>query len=142
MGLGQPIVSKDDYVKVYQIEPTSVSELAKRDKQSLDMDGIRVAINDPNRLVSRIGFTWGGMGLFVNATFVQDLITAGCEVLIAGETDNFGMRMALEAGVDTVETSHEVSENAGLKSFADELAQLRPDLKVCFYEVERCWKMV
>ena len=120
----------------------SVSELAKRVKQSLDMDGIRVAINDPHRLVSRIGLTWGGMGLFVNATFIQDLIAAGCEVLIAGETDNYAMRIALEAGVDSIETSHEVSENAGIKVFADELAQLRPDLKTWFYEVERCWKMV
>ncbi|NIA07499.1 MAG: hypothetical protein GWP14_07685 [Actinobacteria bacterium] len=141
LGLGQPIVSKSDYVKIYQIEPTSVPELAKRVKQSLDMDGIRVAINDPNRIVSRIGLAWGGMGLFVNVTFGQDLIAAGCEVLIAGETDNVAMRMALEAGVDTIETSHEVSENAGLKIFADELAQLKPDLKVCYYEVQRCWRI-
>jgi len=140
--LGEPLVSKTDYVKVYQIEPVSISELTKRVKQLLNMDGIRAAINDPNRSVSRIGLAWGGLGLFVNATFIQDLIANGCEALIAGETDNYAMRMALEAGVDIIETSHEVSESKGLRRFAHELANLCPDLEVFFYEVVRCWKMV
>ncbi len=51
------------------------------------------------------------------------------------------MRMVLEAGVDVIETSHEISENAGLKNFTSDLAKMRPDVEVCFYELPCCWKI-
>ena len=145
LGLGQPVVTGGPYLKVYEVGPCTLGELVERVKSCLGMPFVRVsplhsAAGQSDRLVSRVGLPWGGMGLFVNVGYQQELIEAGCDVFIAGETDNYGFRFAQEAGIPMIETSHELSENPGLRHFAVMLAQAFPALDVRFVELPNVWE--
>ncbi|NOY75007.1 MAG: hypothetical protein GXP32_04360 [Kiritimatiellaeota bacterium] len=63
---------------------------------------------------SRVGLPWGGLGLFVNVAYQQFLFEHGCDVFIAGESDNMGFRFAEECGIPMIETSHEVNKKRKL----------------------------
>jgi putative NIF3 family GTP cyclohydrolase 1 type 2 len=135
---GKPLVDEPPYGRIYGIEPQSVRQLTARVKKRTGMPVLRVA-GDPETVVRRAGLPWGGMALFVNVGYMQRLVELGADVFIAGESDNYGMRFALEAGVPLVETSHEVSENPGLRAFAADLGHAFP-VPVSFYENECCWR--
>jgi putative NIF3 family GTP cyclohydrolase 1 type 2 len=141
LGLGAP-VSADGLVKVYEIPPCSFRSLAARVKERAGMSRVRVApAGDPDRLVSRVGLPWGGLGLFVNVGYQQKLVARGCDVFISGESDSSGFRFAAESGVPTIETSHEVSENPGLRRFTAMLAEAFPDVAFRFHEEACVWRV-
>jgi putative NIF3 family GTP cyclohydrolase 1 type 2 len=113
---------------------------------ALEMDGLRVSgadegFVDMDRRVKRVGLPWGGMGLFVNVGYQQQLIDQGCDVFIAGETDNYGFRFAQECGIPMIETSHEVSENRGLAHFTEMQAEAFPQMEFRFFENPCVWSM-
>jgi putative NIF3 family GTP cyclohydrolase 1 type 2 len=141
LGLGKPVVDEPDYIKLFEISPRPVSELARDIKQRLGLATIRAAIRDPDRIVRRIGSTWGGMGLFVNVAYPNQLLEHHPDVLIAGETDNYGFRFVTELGIDVIETSHEVSEDAGLQEFARRVAS-RVDVPVSYFKNPIVWQAV
>ena len=145
LGLGKP-VHNEGFVKIYEIPECSLGELAERVQKLLDMDGVRISGSDEgfvnmDRRVSRVGLPWGGMALFVNVGYQQKLIEQGCDVFIAGETDNYGFRFAQECGIPMIETSHEVSENRGLAHFTEILAAALQEVECRFFENPRVWKM-
>ena len=140
-GLGAP-VHENGLVKVYEIEPTTVGELVQRAKRVCQMPAVRVAApGGTDQIVRRVGLPWGGLGLFVNVGYQQALVELGCEVFIAGEADDYGLRFAAEAGIPMIETSHEISENPGLRRFSEMLAEAFPELNVAFYECPCVWEM-
>jgi len=94
----------------------------------------RATSGDRDRAVARIGLPAGGLGLSNNIRFMQRLIDRRCDLLIAGEVDNMGLRYASDSGVDMIETGHEISENPGLEHFTGILAAAFPDIQVCWYE--------
>ena len=87
----------------------------------------------------RVGLPWGGLGLFVNVGYRQRLIEVGCDVFIAGESDSYGFRFRVELGIPMIETSHEDSENPGLRHFTDLLAAAFPQVAFPFYENANIW---
>ena len=110
---------------------------------------VREYESDPEALVtvgllqsSVPSLPWGGMGLFVNVGYQQELIEQGCDVFIAGESDNYGFRFAAECAIPMIETSHEISENPGLRRFAEILSAEFPGLDVRFYENACTWRMM
>ena len=140
LGLGQP-VRCSGLAKVYEIPPTPVAVLLEQVKVQTGMDHVRAALlGDPQRLVQRVGLPWGGMGLSANVAYMQELVAQGCDVFIAGETDNYGFRFAAGCGIPMIETSHEVSENPGLARFTRMLAQQFTDVDYAFYENRRIWE--
>ncbi|MFC5651215.1 Nif3-like dinuclear metal center hexameric protein [Paenibacillus solisilvae] len=134
LGLGDPVVEESDYVSVYEVREMTYGTMIERVKAALKLDRLRVTDGDRSRPVSRIGLPWGGMGLFVNVGYMERLIRHGCDLFIAGETDNYGFRFALGAGIDMIETSHEISENPGLRRFAQLLADELEGIEVRFHE--------
>jgi putative NIF3 family GTP cyclohydrolase 1 type 2 len=129
------------YVQRYDIPPCTVRELSDRVKSCTGMAHIRVAApKGMEQTVSRIGLAWGGVGLFVNVASQATLQEIGCDCLIAGETDDYGFRFSSEAGIPMIETSHEISENAGLIYFTELLRRKFPDLVVNFYENHCPWQ--
>ncbi len=141
LGLPQPSRA-DGFVKVYEAPPASVRDWVDRVKHCVGMDRLRVAAEDLDQEVRRIGLPWGGLGLFVNVGYMQKLVKLGCDLFIAGETDDYGMRFALESGIPMIETSHEVSENFGLKHAAEMLAEDFPDTEILFYENRLPWTVL
>lgn len=126
------------YTQVFDIEPVSLRELVGRVKAAMGMDTLRVS-GDLDAMVSRVGCPWGGVGLSLNVSFIEAVIAKGANGLIAGESDEYAMRYAADAGVPMIETSHAGSENPGLRRFADHLRDHFGRLKVLFYEVPPAW---
>ncbi|MCJ7549688.1 MAG: Nif3-like dinuclear metal center hexameric protein, partial [Anaerolineae bacterium] len=115
--LGEPVVS-EGFVKIFEIPPTPLADLVAHVKTCLAMPAVRVSTTEGmDQIVHRIGLPWGGLGLFVNVGYQQSLIEQDCDVFIAGETDNYGFRFSREVGIPMIETSHELSENPGLRRF-------------------------
>lgn len=139
LGLGEP-VQADGLARVYKIEPCTLRELTERVKDRMGMSHVRLsAPNGPDQEVSRVGLPWGGLGLSTNVGYQQRLLEMGCDVLIAGEACSYGFRFSAECGVPMIETSHEDSENPGLRRFCDILRERFPELSVEFFEVQRPW---
>jgi putative NIF3 family GTP cyclohydrolase 1 type 2 len=143
LGLGEPVYA-NGLVKVYEIAPCPLAELVERVKHSVGMPHLRVAAQESEasegRTVHRVGLPWGGLGLFVNVGYQQQLIEQRCDVFIAGESDNYGFRFAAECGIPMIETSHEVSENPGLRRFVALLSETFPGVEFKFFENECVWK--
>jgi len=141
LGLQKVVAQAGRYCdKIFSIEPMRYADLIKKVKADTGMKGLRVTPGDPNRLVEVVGVPWGGMGLFVNVSYMQALIELGAvDVMICGETDNYGIRFCEELGIDVIETSHEVSENRGLRKFTDTLRAKFERLEISFYENPPVW---
>ncbi len=139
--LGAPVYD-DRLVRVYEIPPCTVGDLVARAKSAFAMPALRVsAPRGLDQVVHRVGLPWGGLGLFVNVGYQQNLIDQGCDVFIAGESDNYGFRFSAELGIAMIETSHEVSENPGLRRAVDILAAAFPDVDFRFHELPCVWEM-
>ena len=138
--LGAPLY-QDGLVKIYEIAECSLGALIEHVKCKTGMAHLRVALaGGLDRAVRRIGLPWGGLGLFVNVGYQQRLVELGCDVFIAGESDNYGLRFAAECGIPMIETSHEISENPGLRHLAAILGQAFTGLAVHFYENRCIWQ--
>ncbi|HIE04355.1 MAG TPA: hypothetical protein EYP61_06305 [Candidatus Latescibacteria bacterium] len=140
LGLPEPSVL-DGLVRVYDVPPSTVGEWVVRAKQRTGMEHVRMA-GDPEKVVRRVGLLWGGMGLFVNLSYMEKLVRLGCGLLICGETDAYAMRFALESGCALIETGHEVSEEFGLRKAVDVLREAFPRTEFSFYELGNPWKVV
>jgi putative NIF3 family GTP cyclohydrolase 1 type 2 len=139
LGLGAPVY-EEGLVRVYEIEECSYGELIERVKARTGMGRLRCSFAaDAGRRVRRVGLPWGGLGLYTNVGYQQRVLERGVDVMIAGETDNYGFRFAAEWDVPLIETSHETSENPGVRRFSEMLAREFPDVQVRFHENERVW---
>lgn len=142
LGLGEPVAG-DGLARIYEIPECSLDELVERVKDRMGMPRLRLADADSGeRMVRRVGLPWGGLGLFVNVHYQQRLVALGCDVFIAGESDSYGFRFACEAGVPMIETSHEGSENPGLRRFTEIMAEAFPEVQFRFYDDKRVWRIV
>ena len=137
LGLPEPEVSEGSF-RLHVIQLTTVRELAAKVKDNIGMPHVRVC-GDLDQVVSRVGLPWGGLGLSLNTSFMQGLLAYEPDVFISGETDDYGMRFALDAGIPVIETSHADSENPGLEHFAEDLRAEYPSLKVVFYPNPTPW---
>jgi len=135
-------VRGEGFSAAYDIEPCSLAELVERVKQQTGLSAVRVSCpQGMGQMVRRVGLAWGGTGLFVNVTHQQSLIELGCDVLIGGESDEYGFLFAAECGIPHIETGHSVSENPGLERFCPMLRERFPDLTVHYYECPPAWEI-
>lgn len=140
LDLGKPVAT-EGLVKIFEIPPTPLRDLVGHVKTSLGMPTVRVSTADGmDDIVHRVGLPWGGLGLFVNVGYQQKLIEQGCDVFIAGESDNYGFRFSQEVGIPMIETSHEISENPGLRQFTEALQTAFPEVVFSFYENPCAWR--
>jgi putative NIF3 family GTP cyclohydrolase 1 type 2 len=98
----------------------------------MGMERVRVA-GDLNKIVRAAGFPWGGLGLDSNIAYAARCVDLGAEVLIAGESDEYGMTFANDSGVPLIETGHAHSENIGLENFTHRLTEQFPDVPAQFF---------
>lgn len=139
LGLGEACVS-EGYIRIYELaRGTTVEKMAQRVKKATGMSQVRVTGN-PKAKAKRIGLPWGGLGLSTNVSFIESLLGHDPDLLIAGETDDYAMRFVLDAGIAMIETTHSVSENRGLHTFAARLGSDFPDLPVVYFDVGVPWE--
>ena len=138
LGLSDAAVSEWFY-RIYDIAPRTVGKLVEEVKAAMGMDCLRVT-GDTERVVSRVGLPWGGLGLSLNVAFIEGLLAYKPDVLIAGEADEYAMFYCRDADVVMIETSHAVSENFGLAHFAQDLGAHFPGVKVLFHRCPVPWQ--
>lgn len=132
-------VMADGLARVFTISEVSLGDLARQVKRSLRLARIRV-VGDLERRITKVGVAVGGIGLSVNISFWERLLSAGAQVVLTGETDEYAMRYAEDSGIGVIETTHAVSENPGLRRFCDILRERFPDVPVEFHECGVTWQ--
>ena len=133
LGLGAPSADRGNLVRAYDIPPVRFDRLVERAKRAVGMQRLRVSPRAGHRMVRRVGLPWGGLGLFVNVGYPAALERLGCDCFICGEIDCYTMHFARDSGVLFIETSHDASENIGLRHFTGMAARRFPGVKFhCF----------
>ncbi len=140
LGLPSPAV-REGYHRVYDIAPTRVDVLAEQIKARLALPSLRL-VGDATRVVRRVGLPWGGLGLSYNAAFIEGLLRYHVDVLIAGESDEYALWAARDADVPLIETAHAVSEEPGLRRFAEMLGAFVAPIPVVFHALGRPWRLI
>ena len=108
----------EKYHRIVEVAPITLNELAGKIKKKLHLKKV-LLVGDKNKKISRASFIWGGMGLFVNTFFIEQLIALNCDVMIGGESDEYAMQYIKESGVCAIITSHVLSERPGVKKFSE-----------------------
>lgn len=129
-------------VRIFEIEPSSVRELAERWKPAVAMDTVRVFAPDPDRIVRRAGLCWGGIGLHSNMGVMTRLVELGAEVLVGGETEEYTAEFCRDCGVDFIELGHLTSEQPGMLVAADVLAKQYSELEIHRFEQTPPWRFM
>ena len=128
------VADDGEWARVYQLnEPVSFTDLIEH-VEKCGLPVLRYSDADPERIISRIGIPWGGMSLFVNIPYMQQLVNMGCDAFIAGESDSYTFHFVKESGIAMIETGHEASENAGVGLFADWLRDRLENTRVEYFE--------
>ena len=141
LGLGQA-VETDGLAKVYSIPSCTLQTLVEQIKKRIGIMNVRVsAPGGMEQRVEKVGLPWGGLGLFVNVAYQQKLIDMGCDVFIAGESDEYGFIFSSECGIPMIETSHVISENIGLEHFSRMLSDQFPQIEVKFHRNQCPWRV-
>ena len=140
LGLGE-VFAGEMYEKVYRL-PGKISfrQLIENVREKISLPIIRY-VGDENKIIEKVGNGWGGAALSFNRYFTRRMIENGAEAIICGELDEAAMFFALESGVCLIETSHVLSENPGIKDFADDLKHRFSSVPVEFFEIKIPYKI-
>ncbi len=142
LGLKEPVKEQPGNVfrRVYEIPTTTYGKLLQDVKKILGLTHTRHTGTDMGRKVSKVAIPWGGMALSLNIVYLAGLMSLDeIDVMIAGETDAYAMFFCKEAGVDIIETSHEISEIEGIRVLANLLENNFPDISVQMYRNTKIW---
>ncbi|NLF32064.1 MAG: hypothetical protein GX591_14400 [Planctomycetes bacterium] len=104
--------------RLYDAPVPTFGRLIDHVKRCMGMAALRVSTHPADSPISAIGLPWGGLGLYTNVGYVEQLIEMGADALVCGETDNLGLRFAAELDIPVIETSHELSEARGMEELA------------------------
>jgi putative NIF3 family GTP cyclohydrolase 1 type 2 len=119
-----------------------LKELAKKVSSGLGMPSLRVT-GDPDRRVRRVGTMVGGLGLDRHIrTWETHLMGRGVDVIVAGETNDFAQRFAIDSGIALIETCHSASEEPGLSRLANDLAVRFPAARFVFHKEVIPWAVL
>ncbi len=139
LSLGTPVI-KEGFYRVYEIKPVTLEEFALNVKNKLKIPGVRVT-GKPSRKVRSIGGLWGGLGLSVNADFINEILKYNIDTAIAGETDEYAMRALVDMNAGLVEVGHEISEEPGLRNFTAALRKKTAPLPVYYCSNPLPWSL-
>ena len=141
IGLSSP-VKQGNVWSFHQENPVKLKSLVERISAGLGMRRLRVTGN-PRQTVSRIGTMVGGLGLDRHlVSWERHLMGLGTEVIIAGETNDFAQRFAIDSGTALIETCHSASEEPGLAALANDLESHFGDTRVVFHKEVIPWAVL
>lgn len=136
----EEVTAGEKYEKVFRLpHKTRLGDLLDDVHEKLGLEIVRY-VGDENRMIEKVGNCWGGVGLFCNRYYTRRQIENGADAIICGELDEMAMFFAIESGVCLIETSHVLSENPGLKIFAEDLRQRARPVPVEFFKIELPYK--
>lgn len=138
LGLGEAAVVEQaagyNAVRLYTIAPRPVALCLAEWKKAHGLERVRALVRDPERVVSRVGVAWGGVGLVSNLDIVARLVELGAEVILGGETEEYTAEFCADAGVDFIELGHAATEAPGMRAAGELLRRRFPGLAIHFFE--------
>lgn len=141
LGLPEPQICAGIMDRIYHIAPQPARELAHCIGDRMGLSEMRVCGN-LERVVRRVALLPGDAGSAHNPGGLAGALRLRPDVLIAGQTDDYPMRAALDMGLPIIEVGHARSLTPGLQRLAAMLAGQFPGLRVEFYENPRPWQAV
>jgi putative NIF3 family GTP cyclohydrolase 1 type 2 len=141
LGLPEPEICGSRLRRIYHLAAMPARQLAAQVKERMGVDTLRVC-GDLRHSVRRVALLWGNTGCAHNPHGLEPLLHLHPDVLITGETDEYPLRAALDAGIAVIEVGHARSVAPGLRRFAAMLRGQFPGLRVEFYENPRPWVLV
>lgn len=135
LGFPEPVY-RSRYLRMYELPPLTLAELADQVKARLGVPQVRVA-GDLWQVVRKVGIAYGGFGQ--NWQCLDEYVTAGADAVILGEAIDYTLRAGVDAGIGLIEASHIGTENPGMRNFARILAERLPQLPVKFLDAGHCW---
>ncbi len=139
LSLGEPIVKKG-FHRVYEIKEMSLKRFSGNVKKYLNLEKVRIS-GSPSWKVKRIGVLWGGLGLSINAGFIDDILRYNVDTVVAGEVDEYTMRALKDMHTGIVEVGHEISEETGLKNFVMDLQKKIKTIPVSYCSNDIPWEI-
>jgi putative NIF3 family GTP cyclohydrolase 1 type 2 len=124
------------YQRVYEIEPTSLEELALHARRAFSVPSVRV-VGRLDQIISKVGVAYGGFGQSWNC--LEELFEHDADCAILGEMIDYTARFAVDYGRALIETAHFATENPGMANFARLLAERIPGLPVEFLDCGGPW---
>ncbi len=141
IGLSPP-VKQGNVWSFHEENPVRLRDLVERVSEGLGMGSLRVTGN-PEQTVSRIGTMVGGLGQDRHLiSWERHLMGLGTEVIIAGETNDFAQRFAIDSGIALIETCHSASEEPGLAVLANDLESHFGNIRVVFHKEVIPWTVM
>jgi len=135
------IIIQDGIFFIYEIEPTKFGELCKKVKGKIDTEYIRVCGND-YKVIKKVGNLVGGLGLSINASFIDRVLKYNVDMVIVGEFDEYTERALFDVGVCGIEIGHERSEQPGLIEFTNFLKRQLEGIEVEYKRNEFPWRIL
>lgn len=123
------LLRKGKLVRVYEETPVKLSTLARFVLKKLEIPFVRV-YGDLERKVSHVGIAVGGLGQIF--TYADDFVNAEAEVIIFGEALAYSEIYCYESGYSCIVTSHEASEDPGMRKLAQLLKKRFPETMVTY----------
>ncbi len=124
-------IKRSRFIRVHEIEPARVIDLAYQIKKNMEIPCVRVA-GDIERRVSRIATAVGGLGQIYG--IAEEPYNLGADVVVFGEAVDYAIRCCIEYGMAAIETSHVLSENPGVKNIAEKLKERFLETKIMFLD--------
>jgi len=139
-GLTTPVIENGIFL-VYEIKPEKFGTLCKKAKQKIKSKYIR-KVGDNKKIIKRIGNLVGGLGLSINASFVNKILSYGVDMVIIGEFDEYTERALIDGGICGIEIGHEKSEEGGLREFTKFLKKEMEGIEVKYEKNPFPWEIL
>jgi len=140
LGWHDRVVVSDRCIRVVEIEPAPLAELAALLKTRLNLPFVRVASSRPDHRCRRIGVAPGGSGQgWGTVALYADL---GCDTVLASDMIHGCAKMAAECGIAVLDGFHHATEEPGLRRLARKIQEQFPDLPVRFFEEPIPWRIM
>lgn len=125
---GGEIVVKDNLYRIYSFKNKKIFELAEELKIKFKVSFLRIL--KKRKKIKRVGCLVGGLGLSINASFIDKIISYNVDTVIAGEVDEYTIRAMDDLNLNIIEIGHEASETPGLITFKNYLKKKIPDIPI------------
>jgi len=125
------LVKKGKLIRIYKEKPRMIKELAQGIGEKLDLGCVKV-LGNAEKKVKYIGTAVGGLGQIF--TFADDFVDTKAEILIFGETLQYGEIYTLESGLPLIVTSHEATEKPGMIKLSKLLRKEFPTINIQYVD--------
>jgi putative NIF3 family GTP cyclohydrolase 1 type 2 len=131
----------EDLNAVYQVQPTTLSGLARDFMNRLNLEEVRLT-GRHDQPVRSLCLVNGGDGITRSPDTLIATFRQKPDAILCGETDEYPQWASLDMGIGMIQIGHIFMDNIGLRHLAGQLQEHLAGVPVGFYEIARPWRIV